>query len=227
MKKIRNFIAFLLILILLTSCGKSEKIKLNDKTTLKGTITTSEITKDNETKKISILNLDKPIIIDGTSINKIELEYDKDLKDNTETSITGTIKNNEEGNANIKYSIEVDDIENALSYINTFSNDKFSITIPANLMKIVTDKKIDDGFIIYSSKNMEYGGEACRFIAMKSQDFKNLTKDNSNYEKVKSDKDLTIIIKYPTDNEYADQYFDEYEQIMDSIISIKNSVRIK
>ena len=227
MKKIKTTIAFIIMAFLITSCTTGEKVKLNETTTLKGTISTSEITKDNETKKINILTLDEPIIIDGTSVNKIEIDYDKDLKDNTETSITGTIKNNGEGNANVKYSIEVDDIENALSYINTFSNDKFSITIPANLMKIATVKKIDNGFIIYSSNNMEYGGEACRLIAMDSDEFKKLTKENSNFEKVKSDKNITVIIKYPTDNEYSDEYFNEYEKVMNSITQIKNSVRIK
>ena len=74
---------------------------------------------------------------------------------------------------------------------------------------------------------MEYGGEACRLIAMDSDEFKKLTKENSNFEKVKSDKNITVIIKYPTDNEYSDEYFNEYEKVMNSITQIKNSVRIK
>ncbi len=227
MKKIKTTIAFILITLLLTSCTSGEKLKVNETATLKGTITTSEITKDNETKKINILNLDKPIIIDGTAINKIEIDYDKDLKDDSETSITGTIKSNSDGDANTKYSIEVNDIDNALSYINTFSNDKFSLTIPAELMRIITVKKIDDGIIIYSSNNMNAGGEAYRFIALDNASFKKLTKEKGSYEKVVSNKDTTIIIEYPTDNEYEDKYFNEYEKVMDALPSIKNSVRIK
>ena len=227
MKKIKTTIAFIIMAFLITSCTTGEKVKLNETTTLKGTISTSEITKDNETKKINILTLDEPIIIDGTSVNKIEIDYDKDLKDNTETSITGTIKSNNDGDSNVKYSLEVNDIENAFSYINTFSNNKFSVTIPAELMKIVTIKKVDDTIIIYSSNNIEAGGEACRFTALDNASFRKLTKEKSSYEKVKSNKDLTIIVEYPTDNEYTEKYFNEYEQIMNSLGAIKNSVRIK
>ena len=227
MKKIKTTIAFIIMAFLITSCTTGEKVKLNETTTLKGTISTSEITKDNETKKINILTLDEPIIIDGTSVNKIEIDYDKDLKDNTETSITGTIKSNNDGDSSVKYSLEVNDIENAFSYINTFSNNKFSVTIPAELMKIVTVKKVDDTIIIYSSNNIEAGGEACRFTALDNASFRKLTKEKSSYEKVKSNKDLTIIVEYPTDNEYTEKYFNEYEQIMNSLGAIKNSVRIK
>lgn len=227
MKKIRTTIAFIIMALLITSCTTGEKVKVNETTTLKGTISISEITIDNETKKISILNLDEPIIIDGTSVNKIEIDYDKDLKDDSETSITGTIKSNGDGDANIKYSLEVDDIENSFSYINTFSNDKFSLTIPAELMKTVTIKKEDDSIIIYSSNNMDAGGEAFRFVALDNASFRKLNNEKGSFEKVKSNTKTTIVVMYPTGNQYNDKYFNEYEQIMNSLSTIKNSVRIK
>ncbi len=227
MKKIRTTIALIITVLLITSCTTGEKVKVNETTTLKGTISTSEVTIDNETKKISVLNLDEPIIIDGTSVNKIERDYDKDLKDDGETSITGTIKSNDNGDANTKYSLAVDDIENTFSYINKFSNDKFSLTIPADLMKIVTIKKEDDSIIIYSSNNMDSGGEACRFVALDTASFKKLNSEKGSYEKVKSNTNMTIIVVYPTGNQYNEKNFNEYEQIMNSLGAIKNSVRIK
>ena len=72
MKKLKKIIVFASIFMFLTGC-QNNKFKINEEVTLTGKITNSEIIKDNEKRKVSILNLDEPIIINGTKIKKIEL----------------------------------------------------------------------------------------------------------------------------------------------------------
>lgn len=226
MKKFKRIAILLLTTILLTNCGK-EKLELNQEVTLSGTVTVKEVTENNETTKVSILELDEPVIINGETIYKIELDYDKELKNNSELTITGTITNNESSD-DMSFSFAVSDIDDILSYINTFSNDEFSMTIPASLIKISTVERIDNGFIVYSTSNMSNGGEVFRIISVTNDEFKVLNKNETKYiEKITSTKEKTIIIQYPSTIEYSDENFEDYETIANSITTIKDNVRLR
>lgn len=227
MKKFKRIITLLAMTLLLTNCGK-EKLELNQKIELTGTVSIKEVTENDETKKVSILNLDEPVIIDGNTIHKIELDYDKDLKNNSELTIKGVLKSNDDSNLDLDYSFVVEDISDILSYVNTFSNDEFSMTIPAELIKISTIEKIDNGFIVYSTANMKNGGEVFRIISVTNEEFKTMNKNENNYiEKITSSKERTVIIKYPTTEEYSEENFADYEKIANQINIIKNNVRLK
>ena len=58
-------------------------------------------------------------------VNKIEIEYDKDLKENTKTTIEGTIKEN-----NGSYSIEVDDIDKIYKSLDYISQKNYLKELP-------------------------------------------------------------------------------------------------
>lgn len=223
MKKFKKIAALLLIILLLTNCGE-KKLELNQEVTLTGKVTVKEVTENDEKIKVSYFELDEPIIIDGEKIYQIELDYDKEIKNNSELSITGTITNND----NSSLSLTVSDIDDILSYINTFSNEEFSMTIPASLIKISTIKRIDNGFIIYSTSNMSNGGEVFRIVSVTNDEFKQLNKNETKYiEKITSTKEKTIIIQYPSTIEYTEENFTDYETIANSINTIKDNVRFK
>lgn len=227
MKKLNKIITLLAMTLLLTNCGK-EKLELNKEIELTGIVSIEEVTENNETKTISVLNLDKPVIIDGNTIHKIELDYDKNLKNNSELTIKGVLKSNDDSNLDLDYSFVVEDISDILSYVNTFSNEEFSMTIPAELIKISTIKKIDNGFIVYSTANMKNGGEVFRIVSVTNDEFKTMNRNENNYiEKITSSKERTVIIKYPTTEEYSEENFDDYEKIANQINIIKNNVRLK
>lgn len=228
MKKLKRLIIILFILFAVCNCAKKENYVTDKEVTLKGKITTSQIIKDNETFNINILELDEPIIIDGEEIKKIEISHDKELKDNTEVSIIGKITTDGKKYLSEEYIFDVKDITDPTSYVNTFSNSKLSITIPSALIKKCTIKEIENGFVVYSTSNLENGGEVFRVISLTNQEFKKLSKDNNiNMEKVDSDKNNTVIIQYPLTNEYSEDFKDEYEEICDAINTIKDNIRLK
>lgn len=227
MKKLKKIITLLAISMLLTNCGK-EELKVNQEVTLTGTVTTREITKDNETKKVSILNLDEPIIIDGTSINKIELDYDKGLKENEEITIKGTITSNGDSSIDLDYAFSVSDIDDILSYINTFSNEEFSMTIPPEIIKISTIDRIEKGFIISGTDKENNKFEVFRVICVTNSEFKELNKNESSYiEKAISNKEKTVIIKFPNDDITSEDNIETVEKIIDELETIKKNVRLK
>lgn len=214
----RYSIVLLLIVLLLAGCKKDSYSK-NDNAKLNGTIS-YETTDDNETK--AYLNLDEPIIIDDKSVNKIEIDYDKELKDNTKTGIEGTIKED-----NGKYLIEVDDIDNLLSYVNKYSNDVFSLTIPTDIIKIVTVEKTDTGFIIYSTRNMDKGGKVLEIKYITTAEYKKLNNKKQVINRITSNDNYTIISISPTTTEYNAEYAKDYEIISDHIKAIEKSIKLK
>ncbi len=214
----RYSIVLLLIVLLLAGCKKDSYSK-NDNAKLNGTIS-YETTDDNETK--AYLNLDEPIIIDDKSVNKIEIDYDKELKDNTKTGIEGTIKED-----NGKYLIEVDDIDNLLSYVNKYSNDVFSLTIPTDIIKIVTVEKTDTGFIIYSTRNMDKGGKVLEIKYITTTEYKKLNNKKQVINRITSNDNYTIISISPTTTEYNAEYAKDYEIISDHIKAIEKSIKLK
>ena len=94
MKRLKILTFLLLIALLLVGCDKVEKYEIDKTTTLKGTIVINTIKDGDETKNVSILELEKAISINGVITDKIEIEYDKSLKNNSETTITGILKVN-------------------------------------------------------------------------------------------------------------------------------------
>jgi len=219
MKKVKLLVILTLITIIFTGCGKTEQYEVDKATTLRGKIVINTIKKDDKTEYVSILELEKAITIDGVVTDKIEIDYDKGLKNNTETTVSGIIRKNE-GVTDLKYSISIDSVDNILSYINTFSNDVFSIAIPAKLMKTVSVRPINDGFIILTKSNRE----AFRVLALENDDFKRLSKDEINFEVVKTNKQYNIIFMYATNEEEPEE---EEKALYEELNNIKRSVKLK
>lgn len=221
MKRLKILTFLLLIALLLVGCDKVEKYEIDKTTTLKGTIVINTIKDGDETKNVSILELEKAISINGVITDKIEIEYDKSLKNNSETTITGILKDNS-GSTDLKYAIQVDSVDNILSYINNFSNDIFSLAIPPKLMKIVTVKEMNDGFIIYS----ENSEEAFKIIAVTPDDYKELTKNDLHMEVARNNKNYYVVIIYPNDDDSKEPSKAEQE-LYKEIDNIKGSIKIK
>lgn len=221
MKKFKRIITLLLMTLILTNCGK-EKLSLNEEVTLTGRISHQEITGNNAMKMISVLTLDEPVIIDGDLVSKIELEYDKDLKTDQDITITGTIKDN--GNSTYDYLFSASSINDILSYVNTFSNNDFSITIPVDIIKDVIVDKIDNGFkVSIEHKDKKY--EVFRAISVTKSEYNEL-KSNSEVELAKSKDDKRVVLVY-SEEEIPEAYADVLENIDKSIPKIKGNIRIK
>ena len=221
MKRLKILTFLLLIILILAGCDKAEKYEVDKTTTLKGKIVINTIKDGEETKEVSILELEKAISINGVVTDKIEIEYDKSLKNNSETTITGTLKANT-GSTDLKYSISVDSVDNILSYINNFSNDRFSFAIPPKLMKIVTVKEINEGFIIYSANSEE----AFKIISVTPEEYKELSKNDLQMEVARNNKKFYVIIIYPKDDESKEPTKEE-QQLYKEIETIKSSIKIK
>ena len=213
----RYIIVLLLIVLLLTGC-KKESYSINDNAKLEGTINIE--TKDEETK--AYLTLDEPIIIGDETINKIEIDYDKELKDNSRTTIEGTIKED-----NGTYTLQVEDIDNLLSFINKYSNDVFNLTIPTEIVKITTVEKTDTGFIIYSASNISNGGKVLEIKYVTNTEYRKISNKKQVVERITSNDKYTIIAIYPTTTEYSKENAKEYEIISDHIKAIEKSVKLK
>ena len=99
MKKI-----YLLIIISLLLFGCEKEFKTNDTITIKGTVNTEEIIDNGTYHRITILELQEPIIIEGTEINKIELNTEEVL-DNEEVEVTGILEDT--STSGLSYSLKV------------------------------------------------------------------------------------------------------------------------
>ena len=218
MNKIKRLLTILAFSLLLTGCGK-ETFKTSDEASLSGTIVLKEIDK----KPVSVLKLDEPIIIDDKEVSEIEIDYNKELKESSKVTINGKIEKD-----NNNYAIIVSDVDNILSYVNKYSNDVFSFTIPTEIIKICNVEKIDNGFIIYSSSNKDVGGEVMRIVYLTTDEYAKL-RDSDNYdvEKIKSNKKYTIALITPTTTQYKEEFLNEYEQINDHTGEIEKSVILK
>ena len=223
MKKLKRIITLVLMTLLLANCGK-EKLSLNEEVTLKGRITHQEVTENNSIKKISVLTLDEPIIIDGDLVRKIELEYDKDLKTDTDITITGTIKDN--GDSTYNYLFSANSINDILSFVNTFSNDTFSMTIPTSIIKDVSVKKIDNGYTVSIDDNGNKI-EIFQAVSMSKTEYEVLKADESiDFEVADSKGDKKVLIIY-SDQEVPDHLLDILEDVNKTIPTIKGNIRIK
>jgi len=89
--------------LLLFGCEKNT-FKTNDTITIKGMINTEEIIDNGKYLKINVLTLDEPIIIEGTEINKIELNTEEIL-DNEEVEVTGILEDT--STSGLSYSLKV------------------------------------------------------------------------------------------------------------------------
>lgn len=221
MKKFRRIITLLIMTLLLTNCGK-EKLSINEEVTLTGRVTHQEIMDNDAIKKISVLTLEEPVVIDGNLVRKIELEYDKDLKTDTDITITGTIKNN--GGSTYNYLFSANSINDILSYVNTFSNDDFSITIPVELMKELFVEEIDNGYkVSIEYKNKKY--EIFKAISVTKAEYNDI-KNDSSIVLAKSNENKKIIIVYSED-EVPEAKIDVAEDVYKSMSKITGNIRIK
>lgn len=212
--------------IILTGCLANE-LELNKKVDLKGIIETNEITKDNQTYKVSILHLEEPIIIEGNKINQIAIDYNKLLQNDIETTISGEIITNENPNLDLQYSIKVNNIDNILSYINTFTNKDFSVTIPLDIIKICNISNIENGFTISLADQNDDLVELFRIISVSNNEFKEIRENESlKIEKITSNKEKTIILLYSKED-YKNSSYENYNQIISDINKIKDTVVIK
>ena len=212
--------------IILTGCLANE-LELNKKVDLKGIIETNEITKDNQTYKVSILHLEEPIIIEGNKINQIAIDYNKLLQNDIETTISGEIITNENPNLDLQYSIKVNNIDNILSYINTFTNKDFSVTIPLDIIKICNISNIENGFTISLADQNDDLVELFRIISVSNNEFKEMRENESlKIEKITSNKEKTIILLYSKED-YKNSSYENYNQIISDINKIKDTVVIK
>ncbi len=221
MQKYKKIILLILFTILIAGCSKNE-YKVDDEVSLKGKISTTEIRKDDKSETIKMLELDEPIIIDGTKVHKIELDYDKNLKDGYEVEIKGTLKSNGDSNYQLSYAFEVIDIDDVLSYINTFSNEDFSFSIPSELIKKVNVEEIDNGFAIYSANSSSY--ELFRIYTIPTKEFKSIS--SSNYIKAVSNAKKVVVIKF-NDTEDSEENSSLTNEIMNNINHIKETVHLK
>lgn len=223
MKKFKRIITLILMTLLLTNCGK-EKLSLNEEVTLKGRITHQEVTENNSIKMISVLTLDEPVVIDGDLVRKIELEYDKDLKTDTDITITGTIKDN--GDSTYNYLFSANDIDDILSYVNTFSNETFSMTIPTSIIKDVIVKRIDNGYTI-SIDNEGSKIEIFRAISVTKSEYETLKNDEETELEVADSKgDKKVVIIYSSE-EVPEDKLDTLEDVNKQIPTIKGNIRLK
>ncbi len=223
MKKIKRIITLILLTLILTNCGK-EKLNLNEEVTLKGRITHQEVTENNTIKMISVLTLDEPIIIDGDLVRKIELEYDKDLKTDQDITITGTIKDN--GDSTYNYLFSANDIDDILSFVNTFNNGTFSMTIPTNIIKDVSVEKIDNGYTV-SIENENKKVEIFKAISVTKTEYESIKSDDSfDYEVADSKGDKKVLIIY-SEEEVPEDLLDTLESINKAIPTIKGNIRLK
>ncbi len=223
MKKIKRILTLILMTLILTNCGK-EKLSLNEEVTLRGKVTHQEVTENNYTKKISVLTLDKPVVIDGNLVRKIELEYDKELKTDQDITITGTIKDN--GDSTYNYLFSANDIDDILSFVNTFNNGTFSMTIPTSIIKDVIVKKVENGYTV-SMDNNGQPIEIFKAVAVTSSEYEELKKDEDNDIEVADTKgDKKVIIIYSSE-EVPDKLLDTLEAINKTIPTIKGNIRLK
>ncbi len=226
MKNLKKIIYLCLMTIILTGCLANE-LELNKKVDLKGIIETNEITKDNQTYKVSILHLEEPIIIEGNKINQIAIDYNKLLQNDIETTISGEIITNENPNLDLQYSIKVNNIDNILSYINTFTNKDFSVTIPLDIIKICNISNIENGFTISLADQNDDLVELFRIISVSNNEFKEIRENESlKIEKITSNKEKTIILLYSKED-YKNSSYENYNQIISNINKIKDTVVIK
>lgn len=226
MKNLKKIIYLCLMTIILTGCLANE-LELNKKVDLKGIIETNEITKDNQTYKVSILHLEEPIIIEGNKINQIAIDYNKLLQNDIETTISGEIITNENPNLDLQYSIKVNNIDNILSYINTFTNKDFSVTIPLDIIKICNISNIENGFTISLADQNDDLVELFRIISVSNNEFKEIRENESlKIEKITSNKEKTIILLYSKED-YKNSSYENYNQIISDIDKIKDTVVIK
>ena len=226
MKNLKKIIYLCLMTIILTGCLANE-LELNKKVDLKGIIETNEITKDNQTYKVSILHLEEPIIIEGNKINQIAIDYNKLLQNDIETTISGEIITNENPNLDLQYSIKVNNIDNILSYINTFTNKDFSVTIPLDIIKICNISNIENGFTISLADQNDDLVELFRIISVSNNEFKEIRENESlKIEKITSNKEKTIILLYSKED-YKNSSYENYNRIINDINKIKDTVVIK
>lgn len=228
MKSVRKKIIFGLMILTLCSCAQKENsYESDDQIEIKGKIVSKTITEDGIEKVINVLIPTKPIIVDNETVTEIEIDYDKNLKDNYNVTIKGILKDSAL-TKDTDFSISVNDIDDVSSLTNTYHYDDFSMTIPTSIIKLCSIEKTEKGFIVYSRSNKEYGGEVFTVESVTKNEFNDLREDKSKYiERITSNSKKTIVMEFPTTTEFSEEFAEEYETIGNSINQIKNNIKQK
>lgn len=217
-----------LAIISLCACTqKDNSYQVNDEVEIKGTISSKTIIEDGISREINIIIPSNPIIIDNKNITEIEISYDKNIKEEEDVTIKGIITKDTLLD-DTKYAIEINDIEDPMVLANTYHHDDFSMTIPTSIIKYCSIEKIENGFKVYSRSNKDVGGEVFSVISITKAEFNDMVKKQEKYiERVTSNSKKTIIMTFPTTNEYSEEFKEEYELIGNSINKIKNNIKQK
>ena len=103
--KIR-YILLIILLLVMFGCNN----KLDKEVTLTGKVITREIMVENEAYKVSILNLDEPLVVNGTSVNSVKLN-NNEIENNKEVTVRGTLEENNDSIIDLKYELDIKNIE--------------------------------------------------------------------------------------------------------------------
>ena len=104
--KVRRLGILILFLMLMTGCNN----KLDKEVTLTGEIIIREIMVNSEGHKVSILDLDEPLVVSGVAVNSVKLSDNKDIENNTKVVVYGTLEENKDDDLDIKYEVNVKNI---------------------------------------------------------------------------------------------------------------------
>ncbi len=104
--KIRRLAILVFLLMLLVGCSN----KLDKEVTLTGEIITREIMVNSEGHKVSILDLDEPLVIQGIAVNSVKLSDNKDIENNTKVVVQGILEENKDEDLDIRYEVNVKNI---------------------------------------------------------------------------------------------------------------------
>lgn len=103
--KIR-YILLIILLLVMVGCNN----KLDKEVTLTGKVITREIMVESEAYKVSILNLDEPLVVNGTSVNSVKLN-NNEIENNKEVTVRGTLEENNDSIIDLKYELDIKNIE--------------------------------------------------------------------------------------------------------------------
>lgn len=104
--KVRRLAILVFLLMLMVGCSN----KLDKEVTLTGEIITREIMVNSEGHKVSILDLDEPLVIQGIAVNSVKLSDNKDIENNTKVVVQGILEENKDEDLDIRYEVNVKNI---------------------------------------------------------------------------------------------------------------------
>ena len=104
--KIKRIGIILFLLLLIVGCNKN----LHKEVTLTGEVINRELRIDSETYNVSILNLDDPLIVNGTAVNSVKLNSNEESISEDKVTIKGILEENKDNKVDTLYELDVKDI---------------------------------------------------------------------------------------------------------------------